>query len=449
MSFSNPTIADIDCELPRHEEDSPLENTSSPTQSWGRIRAAMLKRFARIQHGQFELIDGEQSSMIGSASSRTSSELVSQVVVHDSQFYRDTVLGGTIGAAESYIAGHWSSTDLTGLLRLMARNIREMTAMNRVVSRFKRLAYRISHRSNRNTQSGSRRNIAQHYDLGNDFYQTFLDPTMNYSCGIFDAPIDSSDCHEGSAKDQMHAASQRKMQRIGDALRLTSADHVLEIGTGWGGMALFMATQFGCRVTTTTISQAQFDYASQLIRDAGMEHRVTVLLRDYRKLAGGFDKIVSVEMIEAVGHEFLDTFFRQCSDLLKPGGDMLIQTITMNEQDHRRYLKSVDFIRAYVFPGGCLPTMHSLTGSVGRATNMRLLQHVDITPHYATTLNCWKREFLSQLDQIRELGYDGRLIRLWHFYLCYCEAAFAERHVHCVQAIFSKPGSTLDPLPIA
>ena len=266
---------------------------------------------------------------------------------------------------------------------------------------------------------------------------------MNYSSGIFQS--NELDGLKSDPMELMHSASLRKMDRICQKLELNSLDHVLEIGTGWGGLACHMAMNYGCRVTTTTISAAQHEIAVQRVRELGLEDKVTVLLKDYRELEGRFDKIVSVEMIEAVGHEYYDTFFAKCNSLLADNGVMLLQSITIGEQNYEYHIRHVDFIGKYIFPGGSLPSISALTRSAGRVSPMRMIRQDDLTPHYARTLELWRVEFMKRLDQVRQLGYDESFIRRWHFYLCYCEAAFHERRVHCTHIMFAKPRCTIDP----
>lgn len=369
-------------------------------------------------------------------------ELSVRLKVVDPAFYRRTLLGGTIGAAESYIDGDWGTDNLTDLIRILIRNMHDISKMERTWARARTFMHRLRHLRRKNSVGGSRKNIQQHYDLGNEFYSLFLDPTMNYSAGIFDPETAAKNFP--NSQSAMHSASLVKMDRICQKLQLNPSDHVVEIGTGWGGLAIHMAKHYGCQVTTTTISQQQFYFAVAAIAEAGLEDRITVLLKDYRDLEGSFDKLVSVEMIEAVGHEFLDTYFSKCNALLKPNGTMLIQAILIGQQHYRSYRKGVDFIRAYVFPGGCLPSAVTIAQSVGRVTTMRMLDFEDISQHYADTLMQWRNSFMQRLDEVRALGFDEYFIRLWHFYLCYCEAAFAERRCQSVQVMFAQKNSSID-----
>ena len=294
----------------------------------------------------------------------------------------------------------------------------------------------------RNTLQGSRKNIAAHYDLGNEMFALFLDDTMMYSCAIFEHPQMS-----------LQQASIEKLERVCRKLELQPGDHLLEIGTGWGGLALHAARHYGCRVTTTTISHEQYRMALQRVEQAGLGDRITVLCEDYRNLSGEYDKLVSIEMIEAVGHAYFDTYFEQCSRLLKSDGLMLLQSITIADQRYAAAKRSVDFIQRYIFPGGCLPSVAVLSDSVARNTDMRMLHLEDIGPHYATTLKRWRQRFMARLDSVRALGYPEEFIRMWEYYLCYCEGGFRERAIGTVQVLLGKPlnrrEALLPALPVA
>ncbi len=403
--------------------------------SW--FRSTLLKQMKQLEGGSVTILEpGLEAEMLGNPDS--ADDLHVQLVVSDSRFYGKILFGGTIGSAESYMAGDWASDNLTDLIRVMIRNLRKMTVLEKSCAWLKNRWYWLQHVLRRNSIKGSRRNIHDHYDLGNDFYKLFLDPTMNYSSGTF-ASI--GDDRVGD----MHEASVRKMRLISEKLQLNASDHVLEIGTGWGGLAIFMAKHYGCRVTTTTISKEQFRYAVDAVADAGLQDRVQVLLKDYRQLEGKFDKIVSVEMIEAVGHQYYDEFFAKCSSLLKDSGVILLQAITIGEQNYDYHIRHVDFIRRYVFPGGCLPSIGALNRAAIKTTDMRVLHAEDLTVHYVHTLRNWRQSFMESLDEVSRLGYSDSFIRLWHFYLCYCEAAFAERRVHLTHLVYCKPACRIDP----
>lgn len=382
------------------------------------------------------LHDSQQVHRFGAASEGTAAggDLAAIVTVRHPRFFRRAAFGGSLSAAESYLDGDWSCDDLTSLFRIVLRNPQAFEAMDRgVFAKVAHMLARLTHWLRRNTQRGSRMNIEAHYDLGNEFFRLFLDETMMYSSGVFRSP-----------ESTLHDASVEKLDRVCHRLALEPGDEVLEIGTGWGGFALHAARNFGCRITTTTISQAQYDFTCKRVREAGLTDRITVLLEDYRDLTGRFNKLVSIEMIEAVGHQFFDTFFEKCGRLLTPEGLMLVQGIVMNEQSYPQYLKSVDFIQKYVFPGGCLPSMTALSQSAARTTALRLLHVEDLAWHYAQTLRSWRERFLGAIDDVRSLGYSERFLRLWDYYLCYCEAAFEERWTGVVQMLWAGPRSRHD-----
>lgn len=395
-------------------------------------RRLVMKRLESLQQGHVRLTEGDESWDFGDIAERPVT-----LCVNHSRFYRDAVLGGTLSVAEAYLRGDWDCDDLTSLFRTMIRNETVTTQWDRGFARLQRVFHQVYHRRHANTRDGSRRNIAAHYDLGNDFFRLMLDDTMAYSSGIFPGP------HSG-----LQDSSVEKIDRACRKLDLQPHDHLLEIGTGWGGLAVHAAQNYGCRVTTTTISQQQYEVAQQRIAAAGLSDRVTLLLQDYRDLDGQYDKLVSIEMIEAVGYRFFDDYFRQCSRLLKPDGTFVLQAITMPEQRYDEYLSTVDFIQRYVFPGGCLPSQGAMLKSVARATDFRCVHLEDFGPHYARTLREWRKRFHERLPEVRQLGYDERFVRLWDYYLCYCEAAFEERCTGVVQVQFDKPLCRRDPLQI-
>lgn len=353
--------------------------------------------------------------------------LAAHVEIHDPRFYRHLVLGGSLGAAEAFIRGYWTCDNLVSLVRIFCRNAAAAAGLEGGAARALSPLAQIGHWLRRNTLSGSRHNIAAHYDLGNEFFALFLDETMAYSCAFFPQP--------GST---LYQASVAKFDRICQRLVLTADDHVLEIGTGWGGFALYAARQYGCRVTTTTISRKQYEYSRQLVEQAGLADRVTVLCEDYRALTGFFDKLVSIEMIEAVGHQYFDTYFRVCSERLKPHGLMLLQAIVIPDQRYDRYRRSVDFIQRYIFPGGCLPSIGAICQSLGRATDLQVAHLEDITPHYAETLALWRQRFGANLERVRSLGFSEEFLRTWEFYFCYCEGGFRQRAIGDVQILLTK-----------
>ncbi len=386
-------------------------------------RRLVLDRLALLSEGGLTLREGGETMHFGSRT--TGPNAVIDVL--SPAFYADIAYGGSVGAGESYMLGHWRADDLTTALTVMLRNRAAMDAMETGLAQLAAPIRVAAHWLHRNTRAGSRRNISAHYDLGNDFFRLFLDETMMYSCALFDRPGMS-----------LAEASTAKLDLICRKLELGPQDHVVEIGTGWGGFAMHAARRYGCRVTTTTISPSQFELATARIREAGLADRITVVMKDYRDLEGTYDKLVSIEMIEAIGHQYFETFFRKCRSLLRDGGRMLIQSITIDDRHYERARDEVDFIKRYIFPGCCIPSVGSLTAASVRA-GLRMEHLEDIGPHYATTLARWRENFFARLDDVRGLGYPDTFIRMWEFYLCYCEAGFAERALGDIHMTFAAP----------
>jgi len=396
-------------------------------------RKAVLSLLEKLKHGRITLIEDNHRYPSGDESHTAA--LQADVTVYHSQFYSRILFGGSIGAAEAYMEGLWSADDLTAVMRILALNQKAFADMEKGLARFTAPLYKLYHYARKNTKGGSRKNILAHYDLGNDFYALFLDKTMTYSCGIFERQ-DSS----------LREASEAKYDRICRKLNLKTSDQVLEIGTGWGGFAVHAARNYGVHVTTATISDEQHQFAQNRIKAAGLESRITLLKKDYRDLSGKFDKLVSIEMIEAVGHHFYATFFQTCSRLLKDDGIMALQAITIGDQIFNRHKRSVDFIKRYIFPGSCIPSITAISNAIARATDLRLVHLEDITPHYARTLREWRRRFFGNVDKVRQMGYSDTFIRMWEYYLCYCEGGFAERYIGDVQMLFTKPLCRMDVL---
>jgi len=409
---------------PRH-----LAGTVKPSALDGLARRMVLRQLEQLERGELWLVDGDDARRFGSAGSGLQSV---RLTVADPRFYSELAFGGSIGAGEAYMHGYWRCDDLVALVRLLLQNRAVLDGMDGGAARFTAPLQKLFHWVNRNTHEGARRNIAAHYDLGNDFFALWLDETMMYSSAIFEQPEMS-----------LHEAQLARLDHVCRRLQLQPGDHVLEIGTGWGGFALHAARNYGCRVTTTTISSEQYELAYQRVVDAGLHDRITLLLDDFRDLQGQYDKLVSIEMIEAIGHDLLPTYFRKCSELLKPDGAMLLQAITIEDQRYEAYRKSVDFIQRYIFPGGHLPSGAILADTVARHSDLRLLGLEDIGLHYATTLACWRENFFARLDEVRAMGYPEPFVRMWEFYLCYCEGAFRERAISDVQIVFTKPDSRL------
>jgi len=393
----------------------------------------VLKQLRQLREGQLVIDDQGERYYFGAVTGEF--PVTAVININDPRFYSMLAFGGSIGAGESYIMGHWESDNLTNVVRIMVRNMELLDNMENGLAQLANPIRKVLHWLNRNSLEGSRKNISAHYDLGNDFFELFLDPTMMYSCGIFE-----------NSDTTMEQASRAKLKRICDKLDLKPNDRVVEIGTGWGGFAIYAAKHFGCHVTTTTISQKQYEWAKRRIQEENLEDRITLLFEDYRKLEGHYDKLVSIEMIEAVGHRYYDTFFKKCSDLLKPDGIMLIQAITIADQRYEQAKRSVDFIQRYIFPGSCIPSNTAILNSTTRASDLRLFHLEDFGPHYATTLRLWKEQLFRNRDQVRERGYSDSLIRMWDFYLCYCEGGFFERAISDVHYIFTKPLNRHKPI---
>ncbi len=406
--------------------DDFLASTRKPTRLDKLARKAVRARLGEIRLGEVLVTENGVTERYGEVCDAV--PLTTHITITDPRFYSEVAFGGTIGSGEAYIHDYWHCSDLTALVRILLRNKHVLQNMNAGAALITRPLQRLFHWMHRNTEKGSRRNIAAHYDLGNDFYGLWLDETMMYSSAVF--PREGMSLAEGSRE---------KLDLICRKLALVPGDKVIEIGTGWGGFALHAAKHYGCHVTTTTISREQYAYAAEAIRAEGLEDRVTLLLEDYRDLEGKYDKLVSIEMIEAVGHEFHDTFFRKCADLLKPTGQMLLQAITIADQQYDRYRKGVDFIKRYIFPGGCLTSVTGMTDTMTRTTDMRAVHVEDIGPHYATTLRRWRERFIAEIDRVRELGYSDEFVRMWHYYLAYCEGGFAERVIGNVHMLVMRP----------
>jgi cyclopropane-fatty-acyl-phospholipid synthase len=393
-----------------------------------RLARAIAERFLRrISTGQLVVVEDGATRTYGSGPP------VATVYVRSPRIWR-RLLRGSRGLAESYFEGLWDSPDLTAVIRLAARNVEGIDRLRRLLAPLRAPFQRAAALVRSNTKRRSRRAIAAHYDLGNQLFELMLDPLMMYSCALFERP--------GMTLEQAAVA---KLERVCERLDLGPDDHLLEIGTGWGGFAVHAATTRGCRVTTTTISREQHDFAVERVREAGLEHLVTVLLDDYRDLDGTYDKLVSIEMIEAVGWRHFGTFFECCSRLLAPEGLMLLQAITIDDRAYEVEKMGSSFANTYVFPDGCLPSLEVIVRNVARRTDMQAVALEDLTPHYVETLRRWRGNFERNLARVRQLGYDRRFQRLWTLYLCWCEAGFAERRIGDVQLLLAKPRHRVAP----
>jgi cyclopropane-fatty-acyl-phospholipid synthase len=392
-------------------------------------RALVRRNLAWFTDGEIQVTDSGGSRTFGAMRDEA---LRARIEVHNPRTYRAVALGGSIGAAEAYADGWWTADELTAMIRIMARNRDAARRLEGWSTWLAWAGHLASFRLRSNRKSQSRRNISAHYDLGNDFFAAFLDRTMTYSCAVF--PESGSSLEDGS---------RHKLDLICQKLELSPGDALLEIGTGWGSLAIHAASTYGCRVVTTTISQQQFNHATRAVRDAGLEDRVTVLTCDYRDLptvlGRRFDKVVSVEMIEAVGYDFLDDYFQVCQTMTKPGGAMLLQSIVIADALYDAYRRSVDVIQRYIFPGGFLPSTADLRQRIANRTDFRIAHLDDITDHYPRTLRFWRQQLVQNWSSLRATGYPEELLRMWEYYFCYSEGGFLERTVGDVQLLLSRP----------
>ena len=393
------------------------------------LRQQLIGQMAGLRHGRLLLEDACGRVDLGEPAG-TNTDLHIHLQVLDPGFYRAVARNGSVGAGESYMDGEWRCDNLVGLIQLLVRNRDLLDGMESGLARLGGMAMRGWHALRRNTRDGSRRNIAAHYDLGNDFFNLFLSPDLMYSSAIWTDPADT-----------LETASMRKLERICRKLDLKPTDRVVEIGTGWGGFALYAAEHYGCHVTTTTISREQHALASERVAAAGLNDRVTLLLEDYRDLDGQYDKLVSIEMVEAIGAPYLDVYFEKLGTLLKPDGLALVQAITIEDHRYAQALKSVDFIKRHVFPGSFIPSINALLEAKSRASDLALTQLEDFGSSYALTLKAWRERFMAKLVQVRAQGFDERFVRMWEFYLAYCEGGFRERSIGVAHLLLAKPGN--------
>ena len=399
-------------------------HTALPASLW---RGLVLNRLSGLENGRLEVLEAGQRRVLGGQGNRGDLPEATIEVV-DSACWRAMATGGALGAAEAFMNGQWRSPDLAGLLRLMLRDQRVLEGLEGVISLFGTIPRWIGHALRRNTRSGARRNISAHYDVGNDFFKLFLDPTMLYSCAWF--PSEDASLEE---------ASIAKLDRLAQMLQLKPGLRVLEIGSGWGACAIHLARKYGCKVVSVTISKRQQAEALERVRAAGLEARIEIRLQDYRDIEGQFDRLISIEMIEAVGAQYLNLFFHRCSKLLKPNGLMALQAITITDQAYRGAVKRVDFIKRYIFPGGFVPSVEAIMSAVRQRTDFRLLRMEDIGSHYVRTLRIWADGLRSNWSAARTLGYSREFLRMYEFYFRYCEAGFAERSIGNAQMLFAKP----------
>lgn len=403
----------------------PAAHAATPTALDAWLRRRVLRSLAPLRHGELVLEDawGRERLGVGDGAAPM------HVRVTDPRFYRALALGGSVAAGEAYADGLWQSDDPVGLVRLLLRNRDLLDAMESGSARPASAALRAWHALRGNTRAGARRNVSAHYDLGNDFFGLFLSPDLMYSSALW------------AGDDTLESASTRKLDAVCRKLGLREGLRVVEVGTGWGGLALHAARHYGCHVTTTTISREQHALASERVAEAGLQDRVTVLLRDYRDLEGRFDRVVSIEMIEAIGARYQEAYFGKLAALLEDDGLALVQAITIEDHRYEHALHSVDFIKRHIFPGSFIPSVHGMLGASARAGDLQLVHLEDFGLSYARTLNAWRSRFLAARDQARGLGYDERFLRLWDFYLAYCEGGFLERSIGVSHLLFARPGA--------
>jgi len=421
-----------------HTPPSTLGHAAPFAASWRPLQSfakqALVAGLERIEHGALRVVENAEVREFGAPSAALPTPI--ELSVRDPAFWPAVALGGYMGGSDSYIRGEWRTSDLTSLLRLVAKNESLFERFEGVLARGGEWLRRIGHVLRRNHRRGSRRNIRAHYDLGNDFFALFLDPTLTYSAGVFERD-DAT----------MEEASIAKYERICRKLRVVEGDRLLEIGSGWGGFAIHAARSRGCKVTTTTLSPAQREVALERVAAAGLRGRVDVLLEDYRDLRGRFDKLVSIEMIEAVGHQYFDAFFRACAARLEPNGLMALQAILIADPLYEQARRTVDFVKAYIFPGGCLPSLGEIGHSLARVCDLRLVHFEDLTQHYARTLASWRARFEQNRAAISALGYSAEFQRMWEFYLCYCEAGFREAgRIASAQLVLARSEARPDPI---
>ncbi len=396
-----------------------MMDTGSMTRIERFTRQLLFKMLNHLAEGELRIL--EQGKEVGRFGARgaTPSAVID---IQSPATYRRFVFEGDIGAGESYVAGEWVSPDLTKVIEVFAANLHVMDRLEKKLAWLSWPLQRINHLRRRNSKTRAKENIAAHYDLGNELYERFLDSRMQYSSAVYPRVTATLD-----------QAQETKLTRLCDMLELQPSDHLIEIGTGWAGLAIFAAQRYGCRVTTTTISEAQYQHAQELVREQGLEDKITLLKQDYRDLEGQFDKLVSVEMIEAVGAEYMPTFFKKCNDLIKPGGTMVLQAITIADQRLDNYNRNVDFIQKHIFPGGYLPSIELVSRMFRKHTQLVVRELADIGFDYAHTLRDWRSRFNSNAEALKEFGYDDRFARLWNYYLCYCEGGFLQRTISAVQ----------------
>ena len=390
------------------------------------FKKGVMDKFKYLQYGSIKILEGDEVLFFGDPKSNDKVT----VTIYSNEFYVFLGSGGVTGVAEAYMAGYWTADNLVLLLQIVLKNKKILLSLDSGFAKLINPINKLIHWSKQNTLKGSKQNILAHYDLSNDFYKLWLDPTMTYSCGYFNNDSVS-----------LEQASIEKIDRICRKLKLNENDHILEIGTGWGSFSLYAAKQYGCTIDTVTISDAQYEYASRKIESSGLGSKINIFNKDYRKIKGQYDKIVSIEMIEAVGHQFIPQYFSKISSLLKEDGLLVIQGITYNDQNFEQYKNSVDFIKKYIFPGSCLISVAQISDVIKEYTDLAIVDMEDITKHYAETLNRWKVNFMKVIPEVKRMGFSEAFIKMWEFYFVFCEAGFLERNIGDIQLVFSKSGA--------
>jgi cyclopropane-fatty-acyl-phospholipid synthase len=415
----------------RHEAGIDMNNILTKERRTGFYESLVLGALSRMNKGRLDLtLPNGERLMLGQGGG-----IHATMIIRDPDFYRRCVLYGDVGFGEAYVDGLWETDSVREVIRWALLNIDQAPGVSG--SKVQALGLgllkglnRLGHNRRSNTTEGSRKNIAQHYDLNNEFFRLWLDPTLTYSGAYF--------CREGMSLEEAQFA---KYERLCRQMQLSASDHVLEIGSGWGANAIYMAGHYGCRVSSVTISEEQYRLASERVREAGLEDLVAIQLKDYRALEGQFDKIVSVEMLEAVGHDHLDTYFGKCHQLLKRDGILALQAITCPDSRYESLRKGVDWIQKHIFPGSLLPSVAAINRAINRTGDLSLIDLKDIGLDYAKTLQAWQERFNARLDEVRGLGFGEAFVRKWNYYLSYCEAAFAMRNIYVMQMVYTRPNN--------
>jgi cyclopropane-fatty-acyl-phospholipid synthase len=409
-----------------------MPNTLTLVRKSSFYQDVVLRIISRMDMGSMHLtLPGGERITLGNGKGNVSAN----VTINSNEFYRQVILYGDIGFGEGYVSGLWDTDNITNVIKWFLLNLENNPAVSgnktqAVALNLLKWFNKISHYKKANSISGSRKNIAEHYDLNNDFFASFLDPTMTYSSAYF--------YKDGLSLEEAQLA---KYERLCRQLHLKPTDHVLEIGSGWGGNAIYMAKNYGCKVTSLTISAEQHKLAVERVEEAGLSNKVNILMQDYRLMEGQFDKIVSIEMLEAVGHKYLDLYFKKCHDLLKKNGILALQVITSPDSRYDSLRKGVDWIQKHIFPGSLLPSVAAINGAINRTGDLTMVDLKDIGLHYATTLKLWFEQFNANLPTVRSLGFEDDFIRKWNYYLCYCEAAFAMRNINVMQLVYARPNN--------